>query len=300
VDLPFHLGDALGIFPQNLPEEVEEALTYLGYSPDAALTIKSKDDDVNVRLAAVCDQRTTARQLLTEIVDIFGRPSRGFYAQLADFANAKERKELLELSTGDGFKALLEQSATCFDVMKKFPSAKPSLGHLLTLIPPMKYRLYSIANSADYTPGKVELTIVINRWPTSSGSMKTGTSTKYIERLQVGTKVAATMTVGTFTFPKDEMTPMVMAGLGTGIAPIRSFVQDRMYKKQTLGMKTGPMVVFYGCRHEREEYFYKDEWELFQKQGVLTKIVPAFSHDKPHYPPKMIFVNNKMKRTWIS
>merc|ERR1712027_228718 len=106
--------------------------------------------------------------------------------------------------------------------------------------------------------------------------------------LPVGDRVAIGMTHGTFIFPKDDRTPMVMTGLGTGIAPIRSFVQDRMYKKTVLKKEVGPMVVFYGCRHEREEVLYK-------KAGVLTRLVNAFSHDKPHYPPKMIFVNQRME-----
>lgn len=54
------------------------------------------------------------------------------------------------------------------------------------------------------------------------------------------------------------------------------------------------MVVFYGCRHEREEFFYQEDWALFKKEGVLTELVNAFSHDKPHYPPRMIFVGERM------
>merc|ERR1712110_485833 len=78
-----------------------------------------------------------------------------------------------------------------------------------------------------------------------------------------------------------------------GIAPIRSFCQDKLYKKQQ-GIKTGPMVVFYGCRREKEELFYKEDWALYKKEGVLTELVGAFQFDKPHYPPKMIFVGDKM------
>jgi len=295
VDLPFHLGDAVGLFPQNMKDDVEEALAWFGYSPDTAITIESMDEDINPRLAEVCQKRTTARQLLTEVVDIFGRPSRSFYSQIAEFASIDEKRELLAISSGDKFKSFLDESMTCFDIFKKFPSAKPSLAHLLSLIPAIRYRLYSIANSADYTPGVIELTIVVNQWKTKQGAVKTGTSTKYIAELPLGARIAATMTCGTFTFPRDDLTPMVMAGLGTGIAPIRSFVQDRMYKAKVQGKKVGPMVVFYGCRHEREEFFYKEEWELYQKEGVLTNIIPAFSHDKPHYPPKMVFVNQKME-----
>merc|ERR1712070_277003 len=95
---------------------------------------------------------------------------------------------------------------------------------------------------------------------------------------------------GTFTFPSDE-TPMVMSSLGTGIAPMRSFVQDRVYKKNVLGKMVGPMILFYGCRHEKEEFFYKDDWAQYRQYGVLTHLVNAFSHDPPHYP----YVNQKME-----
>merc|ERR1711920_193510 len=297
VDLPFHLGDAIAIFPENMPADVDKALAHFGYPADKAVKVDllCEASDVHARLGAVCKQRTTARQLLTEIVDIFGRPSKGFYTQLADFAtDPKEKSKILEIANGDGYKALLEESVSYFDIFCKFPSAKPSLAHLLALIPTIKYRLYSIANSADYKPGCVELTIVVNRWATKTGDMKTGVSTKYIAEVPVGAKVAVTMTGGTFTFPEDHV-PMVMSGLGTGIAPMRSFVQDRYYKKMKLGKQVGPMVLFYGCRHEREEFFYKEEWKKYQADGVLTHLVNAFSHDKPHYPPKMIFMNQKME-----
>merc|ERR1711957_664514 len=89
-----------------------------------------------------------------------------------------------------------------------------------------------------------------------------------IQRIPVGGKMAVSVACGTFKFPAEtateDTTPMVMVGLGTGIAPIRSFCQDKLYKKR-LGVKTGPMVVFYGCRREKEELFYKEDWELYKK-----------------------------------
>jgi len=87
------------------------------------------------------------------------------------------------------------------------------------------------------------------------------------------------------------MPPMVMPGLGTGIAPIRSFVQDRMYKKMVLKQDVGPMVVFYGCRREKEELFYKEDWAYFKEEGVLTELVGAFQFDDPS---KVVFVSHKM------
>merc|ERR1719265_1191628 len=293
VDLPFNLGDAVGLYPQNLPEDVEEALAWFGFPADRPLSLTCVDDTASARLVALGRQWTTARQLFTEVLDVFGKPSRSFCKALAKFASATEAADLTKRAEGPGFKELQDRSASYFDIFKMFPSAKPSLAHILGLVPAMKWRLYSIANSADYTPGVIELTVVINQWPSKSG-LKTGTSTNYIQKLRIGDRIAATMTNGTFIFPKDDRTPMVMTGLGTGIAPIRSFVQDRMYKKLVLKQEVGPMVVFYGCRHEREEFFYKEEWALYKKEGVLTSLVNAFSHDKPHYPPQMIFVNQRM------
>merc|ERR1719272_273019 len=200
---------------------------------------------------------------------------------------------------GDEYKKLVGLSVTFFDVFQMFPSAKPELDQLLNLMPVMKPRLYSIANSSFYDPGSIELTIVINAFPTSEKvngktQFKVGTCTKYIARVPEGAKLAFQVVCGTFQFPPDDTYPMVMSGLGTGIAPIRSFVQDRLYKKRQ-GIETGPMVVFYGCRHEKEEFFYKDEWAMYKKEGALTELVNAFSHDKPHFPPKMIFVQHKME-----
>jgi len=269
-------------------------LAWFNIQGDKALSLTCLDETASARLLALAKQHTNARQIFTEVLDIFGKPSRSFCKAAAKFASASEAAELTAIAEGTRFKELQDASMSFFDIFKMFPSAKPSLAHLLGLLPAMKWRLYSIANSADYTPGVIELTVVINQWPSKSG-LKTGTSTKYIQKLRVGDYIAATMTNGTFTFPKDDRTPMVMTGLGTGIAPIRSFVQDRLYKKTVLKKEVGPMVVFYGCRHEREEFFYKEEWEFYKKEGVLTHLINAFSHDKPHYPPKMIFVNQRME-----
>merc|ERR1711939_122222 len=164
--------------------------------------------------------------------------------------------------------------------------------HLMSIVPLTKPRLYSIASSPFYAPNQLDLTIVINCWPNkeTKPKIKTGACTKFIQKVPVGAKVAAAAVVGTFKFPADDEIPMVMVGLGTGIAPIRSFMQDKLYKKQK-GIKTGPMVVFYGCRREKEELFYKEEWTMYKKEGILTELCGAFQFDNP---AKQVFVGDKM------
>merc|ERR1712048_50055 len=189
VDLPFHLGDAVAFYPENPSAVVSEAVQWFGYDADKSLTLEPVDDTLSARMLALGNQRTTGRQLMTEVMDLVGKPTRSFYKQLALFANAEEAKELVAISEGDKFKELQDESVSHWDIFKKFPSAKPDLSQLLGLLPAIKPRLYSIANSADYTPGCVELTIVINRWQPADGkdkSWKTGTSTQYVQSLSVG------------------------------------------------------------------------------------------------------------------
>jgi len=237
----------------------------------------------------------TVRQILTELLDLFGRPTKSFCTDLARFAtSAAEKKALQSFATpaGEkGWKEMVDASLSFFDICKKFPSAKPPLDQLMSILPLSKPRLYSVASSPFFETELLDLTIVINQWKApGTGKVVTGACTKFIQRVPVGNYVACQAVCGTFKFPESDMTPMVMVGLGTGIAPIRSFLQDKLYKKRK-GIKTGPMQVFYGCRREQEELFYKEDWAMYKKEGVLTDLTGAFQFDDPK---KQVFVGDKM------
>jgi len=312
VDFPFDLGDAIACYYENLPEDVDEALKWFGYDGNAVVTVACDADKVSERHTKAFQQRVTVKQIMTEMLDLFGRPTKSVLTDLARYANNKERKILEQLSKPDNTKAMLDKidgatallegmkewkdfgdaSMSYFDIFKKFASAKPALDHLMSIIPLCKPRLYSIASSNDLKPDVLDLTIVINQWKApGTGKMVTGACTKFIQRVPVGACVAAQAVVGTFKFPKEDTTPMVMVGLGTGIAPIRSFLEDKLFKKCILGIETGPMHVFYGCRHYKEELFYKEDWARFEAAGVLTSLTGAFQLDDPK---KQVFVGDKM------
>lgn len=294
-DFPFDLGDAVAFYYENLPADVNKALQWWSLDGDAVATVSCVSDKVSQRHKDAFKQRVTVRQILTEMIDLFGRPTKSFCTNLARFAtSAKEKKALLALTTKEGekdWKTLVDASSSFFDICAKFPSAKPPLDQLLSIVPLIKPRLYSIASSPFLEKDNLDLTVVINQWKApGTGKLETGASTKFIQAVPKGRKVACQVVCGTFKFPASEETPMVMVGLGTGIAPIRSFLQDKLYMKQK-GIKTGPMVVFYGCRKEKEELLYKEDWKMFKKEGVLTELIGAFQFDTPG---KQVFVGDKM------
>ena len=39
--------------------------------------------------------------------------------------------------------------------------------------------------------------------------------------------------------------------------------------------------MYFGCRHEKEDYIYQDEMEKYLADGTLSKIYTAFSRDQP-------------------
>merc|ERR1719447_2420247 len=86
------------------------------------------------------------------------------------------------------------------------------------------------------------------------------------------------------------MTPMLMAGLGTGLAPFRAFAQERRWMQEVQGKETGPMWLFYGCRYKAKEYVFGDELESLAKEGIITELRPAFSRDQK----EKIYVQNRI------
>jgi len=281
-DLPFLLGDVLNIMPKNDPARVKAFLKDYGLDPETVLRV-TPTKAIDQRRQDAYVRPRSLEQIFTEVVDILGRPNKYFYKNLSRFAVDEKEKNELELIASDGGKEkyaeLVEETVTYVDVLNLFPSARPTVEHLLSIIPSIKPRLYSIASSQRYNPNEAELMIVILDWKSKSGKQRRGLSTDYVERLQVGDQVAANITSGTFLFPEDARTPMVMAGLGTGLAPFRAFTQERKWMRDR-GVETGPMWLFYGCRYKAKEFAFGDELEQFAKEGVITELRPAFSRDQ--------------------
>jgi cytochrome P450 / NADPH-cytochrome P450 reductase len=85
-------------------------------------------------------------------------------------------------------------------------------------------------------------------------------------------------TKSTFRLPQDGSTPVILVGPGTGLAPLRGFLQDREASKAT-----GAAMLFFGCRNSHD-YIYREELEAFKERGVLTELLVAFSRPKDGSP----------------
>jgi len=75
-----------------------------------------------------------------------------------------------------------------------------------------------------------------------------------------------------------------MIGAGTGIAPFRSFWQERKVEKEMLqtpkginGYGWGKMVLLFGCRQPDLDELYRNEIDDLLKEDVIQSYYPAYS-----------------------
>ena len=150
----------------------------------------------------------------------------------------------------------------------------------------MTPRLYSIASSIAANPEEVHLTIGAVRYTAHGRERKGVCSVLVAERLQEGDTLPVFIQPNKhFHLPESQDTDIIMVGPGTGIAPFRSFIEERAVTKAT-----GRTWLFFGDQHAASDFLYQDELEQYQKDGVLTRLETAFSRDTA----QKVYVQHKM------
>lgn len=266
--LTYKAGDSLGIFPSNRSSEVDDVLLRLGCSGDEQVSPGA------LRLPAPAP----LRELLTDRLAL-SKPTRKIVETLAAKAtNADEQAKLAGLlapESKDVLNSFLEQREFV-DLLAEFPSAKPSpqefVDHLRKLMP----RLYSIASSAKVFPSDVHLTVAIVRYETNHRERVGVCSTFLSDRAKVGTTaVPVFVSDSHFGPPADGAKDCIMVGPGTGIAPFRAFMQERV----ATGAK-GRNWLFFGDQKRSTDFLYEEEWEDMLAKKQLTRLDTAFSRDQ--------------------
>jgi sulfite reductase (NADPH) flavoprotein alpha-component len=277
--LHYKAGDSLGVFPSNRPADVQELLQRLGATGD------EKVSPAMLKLAAPI----AFREALTERLAL-AKPTRKIVETLAAKAtNADEKAKLAGLLTPESKELLTQylEELEFIDLLAEFPSAKLTpqefVDHLRKLMP----RLYSIASSSKAHPSDVHLTVAIVRYQTNHRERIGVCSTFLSDRVQVGnTPVPVFVSDSHFGPPEDGAKDCIMVGPGTGIAPFRAFLQDRV-----AAGATGRNWLFFGDQKRATDFLYEEEWEEYLAKKQLTRLDTAFSRDQA----TKIYVQDRMR-----
>ncbi|KAK4054396.1 sulfite reductase [NADPH] flavoprotein component [Microbotryomycetes sp. JL201] len=285
--LKYAVGEALGIHGWNDADEVSEFLEWYGLDPNAIISVPSRLDSGRV------EQRTVF-QVFQQNLDLFGKPGKSFYETLSRYAtNKNEERTLRFIACPDGhatFKKYSEMDTVTYaDLLRQFPSAKIPLEELVREIEEIHPRHYSISSSQNYVGDSVHLLVVTVEWDTPQGRKRYGQCTRYLAGLKAGDKVMVSIKPSVMKLPPLDTQPIIMAGLGTGAAPFRAFIQERAYQREQ-GREIGPSLYYFGSRHRSEEYLYGEEIEAYLQDGVVSHTGLAFSRDTS----KKVYIQHKM------
>ncbi|KAH8741780.1 Pyruvate dehydrogenase [Cryptosporidium ryanae] len=300
--MSYNLGDSLALYGQNDYEESLKACKYFGYNPNSIVKISlnennvgNKNFKVNHRYLSLFDKYITVIQLLVECLDLWGKPNRKFYQQVYKYCqDINDKKEAKKWSSQRYDRKLIDEfsakTGTYMDYFYSFKSIKPTLSQLLDLVPFIKSRSYSIASSCKYLNGdKIELCVGIVDWRLENDQVRYGQCTGFINRLPRLSdntcliRLPCCIKASAFNLPTDNKTPIIMACMGTGLAPFRAFIQYKKYARDVLREEIGPVILYFGCRYYDMDYLYREELENYVSEGVITSLNIAFSRDNKGY-----------------
>jgi sulfite reductase (NADPH) flavoprotein alpha-component len=169
---------------------------------------------------------------------------------------------------------------------------------LVEALEPMQPRLYSISCSHKSNPGAVALTVDAVRYAVNSRKRLGVASTFLAERVKPGDQIKAyVQKAHAFGLPADPSIPIIMVGPGTGIAPFRAFLHERMAIKAP-----GRNWLFFGHQRRDSDFFYEDELNGMKSAGVLTRLSLAWSRDGK----EKFYVQDRMREvgrdlwTWLT
>lgn len=271
-------GDHLGVFPENPPALVNAVAERCGIRLTDVVVLRAQGAAGPEALP--CGIPITAYDLLTYHIDLTGPLSRKELRALARCCPCPpEQAPLLALASDASFKTeVLDAKLSLLDLLLRFKSVDCGLLSLLSLRPLLKPRYYSISSSPRVLPGACSITVGVHSCERRDGTRLEGLCSHYLASLAVGARARVVVkdTKSSFRLPDEPTKDVILIGPGTGLAPLRGFIQERAALRRA-GTPVGQTVLFFGCRQPAHDYIYQQELEGYVRSGDLRALHVAFS-----------------------
>ncbi|EPS67176.1 hypothetical protein M569_07599, partial [Genlisea aurea] len=297
-ELSYDVGDVVEILPSQDPVAVDAFIQRCNLKPDSYITVSHRPKE---------DTSSSPMKLKSFIeltMDVASAsPRRYFFEVMSFFATAEHEKErLVYFASPEGRDDLYEynqkERRTVLEVLDDFPSVQMPLEWLVEVVPPLRPRAFSVASSLAAHPNEVHLAVSVVSWTTPYKRKRSGLCSSWLanlDPLETGVVVIpAWFSRGSLPAPPPSL-PLVLIGPGTGCAPFRGFVEERDVQSRTRSIPTAPVLFFFGCRNEGDDFLYRDFWSSHSR-GVLSEeggggFYAAFSRDGP----EKVYVQHRMR-----
>lgn len=288
-DLSWEPGDVLDVQPQSSDEAVREFFELirehnLNFDEDTVVEVASAYPDMPLPKAYAAP--FSLRQAAKYVWDLSAKPRQRFLEVLSfNCSDEMEKEKLLEFCSGEGIDDLVayvnRPRRSLLEVLQDFRQAtsRLTLEQLFEMMPLIQPRSFSIAS--DVSSGTLDLLVAVVSYKTIMHTPRLGLCSNWLRNLEAGaTELRGVIKKGTMVWPKDLSIPLIMVGPGTGIAPFRSIIQNRLQAKST-GSAIGPLVVFFGCRNKSSDFHFEEDFTAWTSAKQVEAHF-AFSRDEDH------------------
>ena len=320
-------GDTLTIYPENPFEDVDQLLSLMEWKgiADEPIHFKRPQNytgiDVKPPLSRMHSSgQLTLRRLLTKHLDLNAIPRRSFFANIVHFTqDAFQKDRLIEFTDPEYLDELHDYTTrprrSVLEVLQEFDTVKIPWQKAASVLPELRGRQFSISSGGRLKTTmngatSFSLLVAIVKYKTVIRKIREGVCTRYLANLPVDTAFQVTFQKGGLGITKAEARrPVVLVGPGTGVAPMRSLIWERLQWAEELTKKNtslsngmingsstaGESILFFGNRNRTADYFYEAEWEILQGRMPL-RIFTAFSRDQRQkiYVQDLIKENSKL------
>ena len=241
-NMTFKVGDSLGIYGDNDPALVNRLIAAINIDP-ATPVIHPRTQET-LSLQTFLTQKANISRLTTAFLKTFN----------------------VEHTT----------HTDIIDFLTEFGSRPFNLSDFIAAFSPLLPRFYSVASSVFTHPTEVHLTVAVSSYH-HNGELRYGVASHFLAHLaKIGTTPIPCYVQPAlhFALPQDHSTHIIRVGPGTGVAPFRGFLQERV-----LHNAPGKNWLFFGERHRQYDFLYEEFWNELVAQEKLS-LDTAFSRDQ--------------------
>ncbi len=263
----YSVGDCIAICPSNSHEYVQSIIESLGHCPKTLVSDRKGEGPYSLQ------------EFLTKEANL-SQPTRALVELIHSITPSPLTEELIQEK--EKMRLFLSENDV-LDILLLSPTL-PLLPFCHSLSP-LHPRYYSISSSHLHVGDEVHLTVAPLKYELKE-KVKRGVCSRYICEIFPETPIPIFIHPHRgFTLPQDQSLPIIMIGPGTGIAPFRAFMQERLSKQST-----GKNWLFFGEWRKDYDFFYRDFWEKLVKEDKL-RLTTAFSRDTE----QKVYVQHKMR-----
>uniref|UniRef100_A0A0D9ZRR5 NADPH--cytochrome P450 reductase n=1 Tax=Oryza glumipatula TaxID=40148 RepID=A0A0D9ZRR5_9ORYZ len=293
--LVYETGDHVGVYSENAIETVEQAEKLLDLSPDTFFSVHADAEDGSPRkgggsLAPPFPSPCTLRTALLRYADLLNSPKKAALVALAAHASDLAEAERLRFLASPAGKLAKEAFLKLWlHSLQLSPHWEYSLQllHLAYNRVTTPYHHLQTARSDSLNMSLQDgsfqnsCNMCVSLWTYTNGKDSPRSLFDMDEEYSEECSWAPIyVRQSNFKLPADPTTPIIMIGPGTGLAPFRGFLQERLALKQS-GVELGNSILFFGCRNRNMDYIYEDVLQNFIQEGALSELIVAFSREGP-------------------